>query len=314
MARVWVPLLSSPLALASLAASVVAALLSGCASNVVSPGGSRVPTISARPEAQDRLHQQANDALERWARAVRDNGGAAITFAGELTSQIGTWEEANGDNKSALLAGVLEPSTALPAERPGRREVKWVDGTSIDVDVLSAQQAFDELVAAAVAAGGECADCKAIRITDANLATGLVETSTGPAEVPMWVYSVRGSAVRITRVAVDGSVTVDPPPWNAEDPPVGISIDLAIGTPDSNKLQVRYIGADDSCGMETTVEAVESDLAVVVLVEERPGPGANACRLVGRLRTADVTLDTALGDRVVLEARQGLPVPVHAPE
>ena len=130
----------------------------------------------------------------------------------------------------------------------------------------------------------------------------------------MWVFSVRGSSVRITRVAVDGSVTVDPPPWDADDPPVGTSIDLAIGEPGSKKLEVQYVGADESCGLEATVEAVESNLAVVVLVEERPGPDAKGCRLIGRLKTAEVTLDAALGDRVVLEGRQGLPVPIQAPE
>lgn len=302
MARVSAPILLSLLVLTSLA---------GCASNVLSPGGSDIPTITARPQAEDRLHQQANDALERWASAVRASGGASITFVGELTSQIGSWEDENADNKQALAAGVLDATTTLPQERPGRREVKWVDGTKIDVEVLSARQAFDDLVASAT---GACSDCEPIRITDANLATGLVETSSGPAEVPLWVYSLKGSAVRITRVAVDGSVTVDPPPWNVEDPPVGISIDLAFGAPDSRTLEVQYAGADDSCGMVTTVEAVESDLAVVVLVEERPGPDAQGCRLRAVLRTAEVRLDAALGDRVVLEGRQGLPVPVHAPE
>jgi hypothetical protein len=303
MARVSAPILLSLLLLTS--------LLAGCASNVVAPGGSGIPSITARPEAEDRLHQQANDALERWASAVRDSGGASITFVGELTSQLGSWEDANARNKEALAAGLVDATTSLSQERPGRREVKWVDGKKIDVEVLSARQAFDQLIASAA---GECADCESIRVTDANLATGLAETSNGPAEVPMWVYSVRGSSVRITRVAVDGSVTVDPPPWDVEDPPVGLSIDVAFGAADSRTLEVQYIGADDSCGMVTTVEAVESDLAVVVLVEERPGPDAKACRLKGVIRTAEVRLDAVLGNRVVLEGRQGLPVPVHAPE
>lgn len=303
MARVSAPILLSLVVLTS--------LLAGCASNVVAPGGSGIPSITARPEAEDRLHQQANDALERWASAVRASGGASITFVGDMTAHIGSWEDANARNKEALAAGLLDATTSLSLERPGRREVKWVDGTKIDVEVLSARQAFDQLIASAA---GECSDCESIRVTDANLATGLAETSNGPAEVPMWVYSVRGSTVRITRVAVDGSVTVDPPPWDVEDPPVGLSIDAAFGAADSRTLEVQYTGADDSCGMVATVEAVESDLAVVVLVEERPGPDAKPCRLKGVIRTAEVRLDAVLGDRVVLEGRQGLPVPVRAPE
>ena len=312
MARVTAPTRFSPLVLATLATvAALASVAAGCASNVLSPGGSGVPLISAAPRAEDRLHQQAQDALERWANAVRANGGASITFVGDLTSQIGDWEANNEDGKSALEGGAVAASDDLSAERPGRREVKWVDGTKVDVEVLSARQALDALVETAP---GDCGGCEPLRVTDANLATGLVETSTGPAEVPVWVYSVRGSAVRITRVAVDGGVMVDPPPWDADDPPVGLSIDLALGEPGSRKLQVEYVGADESCGLEASVEALESDLAVVVIVDEQPGPdAAQACRLVGRLKTAEITLDAPLGDRVVLEGRQGLPVPVHAP-
>ncbi|HET9851691.1 MAG TPA: hypothetical protein VFP56_04205 [Candidatus Limnocylindrales bacterium] len=312
MARVTAPTRFSPRALTTLVAvATLATVAAGCAQNVLSPGGSGVPLVSAAPKPEDRLHQQARDALERWADAVRANGGASITFVGEMTSQIGTWEVNNEDNKAALEAGAVGASSDLSEERPGRREVKWVDGTKVDVEVLSARQALDELVDTAP---GDCGGCDPLRVTDANLATGLMETSTGPAEVPMWVYSLRGSAVRITRVAVDGGVTVDPPPWDAEDPPAGLSIHLALGEPGSRKVQVEYVGADESCGLEPSVEAVESDLAIVVIVDELPGQnGAQACRLVGRLKTAEVTLDAQLDDRVVLEGRQGLPVPVHAP-
>ena len=312
MARVTAPTRFSPLVLATLATvAALASVAAGCASNVLSPGGSGVPLISAAPRAEDRLQQQAQDALERWAEAVRANGGASITFVGDMTSQIGDWEANNEDNKAALAGGAVSASGDLPSDRPGRREVKWVDGTRVDVEVLSARQALDALVETAA---GDCGGCEPLRVTDANLATGLVETSAGPAEVPVWVYSLRGSAVRITRVAVDGGVTVDPPPWDADDPPAGLSIDLALGEPGSRKLQVEYVGADESCGLQPSVEALESDLAVVVIVEEQPGPdGAQGCRLVGRLRTAEITLDAQLGDRVVLEGRQGLPVPVHAP-
>ena len=136
------------------------------------------------------------------------------------------------------------------------------------------------------------------------------------ANAPIWVFSVEGTAVKVTRVAVDESVTVDPPPWNADDPPEGISIESATGREDSKKLSVSFIGARDGaekpCGADYAAEAVESDLAVVVIVSETR-TGAGACDLVGYPRTAKVTLDSALGNRAVLEVKQGLPVPVTAP-
>jgi hypothetical protein len=295
---------------------VVALLLTGCASPVFAPGGSGAPESGGGSQPLDRLHQQAQDALARWADAVRESGGATITFVGELTSQIGAWSAEDGDNnKSALLAGLVQVVTDLPTDTPSRRDVKWLDDTKVDVKVLSAAAALEELIATG---SGACPDCEPLRVTEATLATGLVETSRGPAEAPMWVYGIAGSSVRITRVAVDDSIVVQPPPWNAEDPPVGLSVDWAIGTSDSRDLEAGFVGAPSDasqpCGADYAAEAVESEIAIVVIIHEERSPESGACRLVGATRTAEVRLDARLGDRAVLEVKQGLPVPVNPPE
>lgn len=304
---------------ARFAAPLVALVLAGCASPVFAPGGSTAPASDKPERPLDRVHQQAQDALVRWAEAVRASGGASITFVGELTSQIGEWEvDVGGNNKLALMTGQVETMTDLANDQPGRREVRWLDdGTKTDVNVLSARAAFDSLVAGRT----ECGGCEPLRVTGANLATGLVDTSRGTAEVPVWVYALQGTSVRVTRVAVDESVTVDPPPWNADDPPVGISIESATGTSASRDLEVGFVGAKASgpCGEDYMAEAVESELAIVVIVTGRPTtkPDNTAettgCRLVGFARTAEVSLADELGTRAVLEVKQGLPVPVLAP-
>jgi hypothetical protein len=292
------------------------ALVAACAPPAGGPGGSGVVLTgseSARP--QDRLHQQAHDALARWADAVRKSGGATIAFVGDLTGQIGDWTQAEGDNnKLALMAGKVRAATDLPADTPPRDQAKWLDGSSVDVNVLSASATLQALVSGATAT---CDDCRALEVVGAQQATGLASTSRGPANVPIWVYSLRGSQVKITRVAVDESVTVDPPPWNASDPPQGLSVESAAGTEDSKKLTVTFIGAPDGadkrCGADYTAEAVESDLAVVIIINIHANPMPGACSAVGATRTAKVTLDNVLGKRAVLEIKQGLPVPVTAP-
>jgi hypothetical protein len=168
-------------------------LLAGCASPVSAPGGSGAPASDDDPRPLDRIHQQAQDALVRWADAVRESGGASVTFVGDLTAQIGSWEPDVGDNnKGALAAGMVQAVTELPTDTPSRRELKWLDGTKVDVKVLSAATTLEELVSNG---SGECPDCTPLRVTEATLATGLVETSRGPAEAPMWVYGVAGSSV-----------------------------------------------------------------------------------------------------------------------
>ena len=299
---------------------LVGLLLAGCASPIFAPGGSVAPATADDLRPLDRVHEQAQGALVRWADAVRESGGASIVFEGDLTSQIGTWEaEASENNTAALIAGMVQSVTDLSTERPSRREVKWLDEAKVDVNVLSAAATLEALVADG---NDGCPDCEPLRVTDATLATSLVETTRGPAEAPTWVYTVAGTSVRITRVAVDESITVHPPPWNADDPPSGVSIEWAQGAEDARRLEVGFIGARDDgpCAATYTAEAVESELAIVVIITGRPqdgvagSPEPRLCAAEGSMRTTDVRLADPLGTRAVLEIQQGLPVPVHAPD
>jgi len=81
------------------------------------------------------------------------------------------------------------------------------------------------------------------------------------------------------------------------------------------ELTVAFVGAPDPgdkpCGEDYTAEAVESDLAVVVIVTRHPNATIGGCSLVGALRTATATLAVPLGDRVVLDLQQGTPVRVE---
>jgi hypothetical protein len=107
---------------------------------------------------------------------------------------------------------------------------------------------------------------------------------------------------------------VVPPRWDPNNPPVGISIDSATGTVGGRQLTVAFTGApapgDQGCGADYTAEAVESPMAVVVIVTEHPHGLFEACTGVGARRTAEVELSAPLGDRAVLEVKEGRPVAV----
>ncbi|HEY1169344.1 MAG TPA: hypothetical protein VGE81_10275, partial [Candidatus Limnocylindrales bacterium] len=173
-----------------------------------------------------RLHQEAQADLTRWADAITAAGGqTAFVPVGELTAQVGDWELAVGDNnKPALMAGLVEAAVSLPAETPPNGELRWPDGSSATVRLISAQQALAELKAEG---SGSCSDCVPLQVTGAKLTDGQVQTSRGPAEAPVWEFTLQGTAVMVTQVAIADRVTVVPPPWDPNDPPVGISIDSA---------------------------------------------------------------------------------------
>jgi hypothetical protein len=261
-----------------------------------------------------KLQKQASAALTRWADAVEATGGASpVVLVGELTGQVGVWEPAVGDNdKRALMAGLVEADASLPAATPPDGEVRWKDGTTAPVGLISAREAVAAINAGSPEPCGD--DCTPLRITAARLTTGPIETSRGSATGPVWDLTVEGTAVTVTRVAIAGAVAIDLPPWNPDDPPVGLAIDSASGTLGASQLTVAFVGAefpgDRPCGEDYTAEAVESDLAAVVIVTRHSHVTIGACTAVGAPRTATLTLAAPLGERTVLEVQQGRPVPV----
>ncbi|HEX7611445.1 MAG TPA: hypothetical protein VF371_01635 [Candidatus Limnocylindrales bacterium] len=268
------------------------------------------------PNDSAKLHQQAQAALTRWADAVAAVGGqSAFVPVGELTAQVGDWEEAvGGNNKMALMAGLVEAAVNLAADTPPDAEVRWQDGSTETVRLISAQGALAGLKADAT--GSSCPECVPLQITGARLTSGPVDTSRGPAMAPVWEFTLQGTTVRVTRIAIADRVSVVPPPWDPNNAPVGISIDSATGTVGGQHLTVGFTGApgagDQGCGADYTAEAVESPTAVVVIVTEHRHSSffGESCTAVGAFRTAEVALSAPLGERAVLEVKEGRPVVV----
>jgi hypothetical protein len=78
-------------------------------------------------------------------------------------------------------------------------------------------------------------------------------------------------------------------------------------------LTVDFIGGpvgEGPCGMAYGGRTVESEHAVLVVVEERANQAGAACTMEGYPRQATVRLARPLEGRAVLEAVQGMPVPV----
>ena len=111
-----------------------------------------------------------------------------------------------------------------------------------------------------------------------------------------------------------GDINVVPPKWDPYDPPVGIVPDSVEVESDERHLLVSFVGSPgtttEPCGIDYTGEAVESELAVVVIIVEHRRPWPETCAGIGAARSAAVTLAAPLGDRAVLDAVQGLPVEV----
>ncbi|MDI1461525.1 hypothetical protein QEZ54_11130 [Catellatospora sp. KI3] len=299
--RHWAPLLL---------AAVIA--LGGCAGRggEAAPGGGG----STDGDGLPRLRQQAQDALARYEAAVRSAGGGRLFVpVRPLTDQLGDWEPDNGDHKLALASGQIVAVKALP---PGdaRGKVVWSDGVTREYTLLTPAQAIAAI--AVDGRGNDCGGCAPIEVTGAVLTAGPIETTQGTATVPRWEFTVKGSAVRIVRVAVGAgaTVTVVPPSWDPYHAPGGLAVEWAAVSSDRSQLVAHFTGspgpASQPCGVDYSTEAVESDTAVVVIVLSRPHAADETCASIGAARQAPVRLSRPLGERAVLEVVQGLPVPL----
>jgi hypothetical protein len=312
-------------------ALVLLALVTVVAGGCAGPRGSDSPggPVQVDESAPERARQQAREALARWEAAVAGADIRQPRFVpiGEQTGQIGQWEPEVGDNnKAALGAGLVDVATTLPETSHPGTVVRWAAGGSRTVETISAMQALRQRTQTGQGAAG-CPRCRPLRVIGATATTVEVETSRGVATAPAWAYRLEGTAVRMTRLAVNPteSVTVTPPPWDPMNRPAGLSVELATTTLGSTRLEVAFTGAKDGadrpCGVDYVTEAVESTHAVVVILLDLPytgstgvgsatGDGMVGCAMIGYRRTATVELAEPLGDRTVLEVVQGMPVPV----
>lgn len=310
-------------------ASVLATSNSPSAPAGETPRPTRSPRLPStpRPDIEARLQDQARKALDRWADVIGDAPPNAIVFTSGLT-RGGGWHGKNADDKKvAFYAGMLEATVTLATETPPPGEVTWPDGSTSAAVLLSASEALDDLIVTAEAPDS-CGqgECDRLKVIGATLTVAERDTSRGVARVPVWEFEFAESDVPlnpITQVAVRDRVILGPAgEWDPYgDNPIGTRIEAAYGTPADTQLTVSFVGSpgrgDKPCGADYTAEAVESDLAVVVIVRasqtftpDSPRPTLMVCIALGALRTATVELDRPLGDRTVLEVQFGTPVVV----
>ncbi|RZU53118.1 hypothetical protein EV385_5003 [Krasilnikovia cinnamomea] len=274
--------------------------------------------VGDRPPTLPELRDQARTVLARYDKAVGEVQAARrFVPVGEPTEWTGELEPANESIKPALTAGHLVPAGPLPVTSRRTGTITWTDGVSRSVAVIPAEEA---LAAHRHKGDAGCGGCPPVTVTDARPVTMQVDTTRGAATVPAWEYTLKDTALRVRYPAVGGSdvVTVTAPPWDPDASLAGETIDAATTTAlTSKRLTVSFVGphdpASEPCGADYHAEAIESSNAVVVLVvvERRHNDGNETCTMIGFTRTETVSLAQPLGERVVLDARQGAPVSVR---
>lgn len=225
----------------------------------------------------------------------------AVNYAAGVSAEQAKLALGNGWYK---LSGTL-PNTA------GKGTIKFADGSTMDVGLIGAQDAFS-----AIDKGDAPADCTAVgcnlTVTKATLATMTLSTSRGQATVPAWVFTVTELTGPVTRVAVAAASIHELPtagPSSDPDPAHWLTgVGGVSGSPGAKSLTLNYTGG--SCDTSATGQSYETDQAVVVGVLVTRSGGI--CDDVAYLRSVPVALSKPLGARVLLDGLTGAPIVLNA--
>ena len=287
---------------------VAALAVAACGSQLAAPPVTfHVTPSTAGQNGPAAFVARARQVTAQWdrshaARAWR--AGLVLMDASDLTP-VPSKGFSTGREKLAFMSGHFRLAGVLPAgPLPGM--VRWANGTTLRLPLLSAGAAFAELAAERPCAVPDA--CGQLSVTGAEPGVVTVRTSRGPASVPAWRFTVAGLGWKVSEVAVARSAFVVLPGYGPIPPAgrdtQGVS-ELAAVSGNGRALRLIFIGG--ACEEAWGAYKYESGSTVVVGSWERSSANG-PCPAVGIGRTARVTLARPLGTRVVLDVASGLPL------
>ena len=242
-----------------------------------------------------------------WSATARSwRTGLVLLDASDLTPIPRDKGFSSQREKDAFGSGHFRLAGPLTA-RPLAGVVRWADGTTLRLPLLTARVAFAEL-AAQRPCGGPYA-CGQLTVTGAQPDAVTVRTSRGLASVPAWRFAVAGLDWKVSEVAVARSALVvlpgyGPVPAAGRNTP-GVNGLTAVSA-DGRTLILSFTGS--ACDAAWGAYRYQSNGTVVAGSWETPSAGNTPCPAVGMFRTARVTLTRPLGTRVILDVATGLPL------
>jgi hypothetical protein len=296
----------------SRAAAVAVAVLAvaACGSQRAAPqaAGQTAPSAAGQvgPPA---FVARARQVTAQWDRSVVARvwrTGLVLMEASDLTPVPSNAAFGSQREKDAFGSGHFRLAGTLPAgPLPGL--VRWADGTTLRLPLLTAQAAFAELATQRPCSGPH--GCGQLTVTGVQPGVVSVHTSRGLASVPAWRFTVSGLGWKVSEVAVARSAFVVLPGYGPI-PPAGQNTPgvngLTAVSADGRTLTLGFIGS--ACDAAWGAYRYESSGTVVVGSWEKPAAGNSPCPAVGMPRTARVTLARPLGTRVILDVASGLPL------
>lgn len=205
------------------------------------------------------------------------------------------------EDKMSLDAGLSATDAAMPASWPKNAVVRWSQGPSATVPVMSPTQTLDAVRRAQPAT---CTACAPRAVTGARLTTTLMRTATGEAQIPAWEFSLQGTPVTVVMPAIPATHVIEPDPEAFS--PLGARV-----SDDGRELTLEFLGDSSECGLTYSASHARSEHALAVIIEESVPASCEGAFSIGAAREVTIQLDKPLGNATILDARHGKLIPVQ---
>ncbi|MER6131446.1 hypothetical protein [Streptomyces sp. NPDC001815] len=278
---------------------VVLALFTGtaaCAGKGGDPGAAHDP---------ERTMERARQVSDAWAGSEAARIWREGYFPLDDPVQLPEGAFHNQADKRAYEAQNFELRGPLPGAPPKRKgEVRWRSGGSLPVAVSSARAAYEKL-----AQGGDVGH--SLVVTGARLGRMTLSTGRGPASVPAWHFTVAGYDTPLRRVAVGPSKLPRPPVKPVAEASDALYPLYGLTAVSRDGRTVTLRAHHGSCDEGPAVDVLESGDNVVFSgwIRDR---AEGMCTDDLRMKKVTVKLDRPVGDRMLLDAFTGRPVPHDA--
>jgi hypothetical protein len=275
----------------------------GCGSTEAGGGEpDRRPPSQDRPTQDSPSQDRARQVADAWdgsrAAAQWHLGYHPVAPVVQLPA-----EGLRGEDRRAYATGNFDLRAPLPSARGASGRVTWRDGGALTRPLMAADRAYRAL-------DRDSSPGPRLTVTRGELGNMTVLTARGPATVPAWLFTLEGYASPLKRAAVSPSGLPRPPIG-----PLGQDVPTDVLAPLGGLMKVAQDGRSvtvvahhGSCDDGPVVAALETN-GSVVLSAAVTGVNDGPCTDDLRGEKVTVTLDRPVGDRIVLDAFTGRPVP-----
>lgn len=275
-------------------------LLVGCGND---QNADDVHAKSQSPREQKERARQVADAWKGSTAAAAWNRGY-YPMADVIQKPESGWRTAADQRAYETENFVLHGN--LPTTATVHGKVDWGNGKTLPRPLWGAEKAYQSFAR-------NRSEGPRLTVTGARLGTTTIMTSRGRASVPAWLFTLEGYDTPLKRVAVTPSKLPSSPIGQARQGAAGSLKHVArlVGTA-MNGRSITVNATHGACDDGPVVKVLETGESVVLYASaagSRSGP-CNA-EMIGQ--SVKVQLRKPLGDRILLDALSGRPVPHGEP-